>query len=268
MSNVATWHEAGPSSTPSESSSAKKKQLEATYLILHKTIPLWNCDIANWLLAADQREFYSSRCHKFKVFEFVMRSFAGYACLFLAAMYAYNRTLFPSVPVSLIGLGLLANSFFEGTDISRFLQGGDSGELLAEAFNFGIAHPPGYPTFILLYGAWMHSCRLLFNIAPAHAANLLGSALTAAAACLVASSSSKVALILKTAPQATLAKAPRGSEPSLATDAKVRSLLAGVSNYPFCCSLQNAAYCSLCHRSTLSGHVCFNATYMDICGWI
>ena len=47
---------------------------------------------------------------------------------FAAVAAVYLLTLYPSVP------------------------GGDSGELLAEACQFGVAHPPGYPTFILLSG--------------------------------------------------------------------------------------------------------------------
>jgi hypothetical protein len=47
---------------------------------------------------------------------------------FAAVAAVYLLTLYPSVP------------------------GGDSGELLAEACQFGVAHPPGYPIFILLSG--------------------------------------------------------------------------------------------------------------------
>ncbi len=36
------------------------------------------------------------------------------------------------------------------------LAGGDSGELVTVAATGGVAHPPGYPLFVLLGGAWLH----------------------------------------------------------------------------------------------------------------
>jgi hypothetical protein len=51
----------------------------------------------------------------------------------------YLTTLFPSVP------------------------GGDSGELLAEACQFGVAHPPGYPLFILLSGGVVAAFRFAMS---------------------------------------------------------------------------------------------------------
>lgn len=77
---------------------------------------------------------------------------------------------------------------FELSFLSQLaLQGGDSGELIAEAYRFGVAHPPGYPTFICIYFLWVHAAEALCNTSPAAAANALGVFLTAAAGCLIAS---------------------------------------------------------------------------------
>ena len=52
------------------------------------------------------------------------------AILFGLVFLVYATTLFPTVP------------------------GGDSGELMVEAYQFGQAHPPGYPLFTLAMGLW------------------------------------------------------------------------------------------------------------------
>ncbi len=48
------------------------------------------------------------------------------AIVFTVVLYTYERTLNPSVP------------------------GGDAGELITEAWQFGLPHPPGYPTFSMI----------------------------------------------------------------------------------------------------------------------
>jgi hypothetical protein len=69
------------------------------------------------------------------------------------------------------------------------LTGGDSGELLAESCLNGVAHPPGYPLFILLTQLWT---KLFYyfssDFAYAHVANL-GNAVwgALAAACITQS---------------------------------------------------------------------------------
>ena len=40
------------------------------------------------------------------------------------------------------------------------IPGGDAGELAAEACQFGIAHPPGYPLYTMLYG-WLSEWSML-----------------------------------------------------------------------------------------------------------
>jgi len=65
---------------------------------------------------------------------------------------------------------------------ARTVTFGDSGELIAASWRFGVAHPPGYPLYTLLLGAVLHA--LPFG-EPAFRTNLL-SALAAALACGVA----------------------------------------------------------------------------------
>jgi len=87
------------------------------------------------------------------------------AAVFVAVLAVYSRTSFPSV------------------------TGGDAGELLAESCQLGMAHPPGYPLFIVLN-------HLAFRVAgfvapgvsgaPALAANLLSCSFGAAAAAFLA----------------------------------------------------------------------------------
>lgn len=59
------------------------------------------------------------------------------------------------------------------------LAAGDSGELVTAAWTFGVAHPPGYPLYVLAGGAWAHVLAI-GNVA--WRLNLF-SALAAAAAC-------------------------------------------------------------------------------------
>ncbi|GBG29410.1 Transmembrane protein 260-like [Hondaea fermentalgiana] len=50
------------------------------------------------------------------------------------------------------------------------VPGGDSGEILAEACVLGVAHPPGYPAFVLLWHAFMNAMSQALS--PARAASL------------------------------------------------------------------------------------------------
>ncbi|MCB9159682.1 MAG: DUF2723 domain-containing protein [Caldilineaceae bacterium] len=60
------------------------------------------------------------------------------------------------------------------------LLGGDSGEFQFAAWNFGLAHPTGYPLYMLAGGLWQHLWALV-GVGPARALNAL-SAVTGAAA--------------------------------------------------------------------------------------
>jgi hypothetical protein len=55
--------------------------------------------------------------------------------------------------VSPLLVALAALAVFAMT-LQRTLPAGDSGELIAVAWNGGVAHPPGYPLYTLLAGAW------------------------------------------------------------------------------------------------------------------
>ena len=59
--------------------------------------------------------------------------------IFVLVLTLYTSTLYPSI------------------------TGGDSGELLISACNFGVAHPPGYPTWTLLMGSVIRAARLLWS---------------------------------------------------------------------------------------------------------
>jgi len=72
----------------------------------------------------------------------------GLVLVFAAVMRLYFDTLYPSIP------------------------GGDAGELVAEACSLGVAHPPGYPLFTLLYhGALRIADALSLDKSPAQVAN-------------------------------------------------------------------------------------------------
>ncbi|MBK7368158.1 MAG: DUF2723 domain-containing protein [Candidatus Eisenbacteria bacterium] len=60
------------------------------------------------------------------------------------------------------------------------LPAGDSGELITAAWTFGVAHPPGYPLYVLLGGAWAHAAATFAE--PALALNVFSAACMAAAA--------------------------------------------------------------------------------------
>ena len=85
---------------------------------------------------------------------------------FLLVLGVYLRTVYPSV------------------------TGGDSGELIISACNYGIAHPPGYPTWTLLMGSAIRLARLVWpswagEFSPAHIVNMSNCVLGSVAALLL-----------------------------------------------------------------------------------
>lgn len=85
---------------------------------------------------------------------------------FLVVFVLYSRTVYPSV------------------------TGGDSGELIISACNYGIAHPPGYPTWTMLMGSVIRLARLLWpswagDFSPAFVVNLTNALLGSVAAMLL-----------------------------------------------------------------------------------
>lgn len=75
--------------------------------------------------------------------------------LFVLVISVYTKTLYPSIP------------------------GGDSGELVAESCHLGVAHPPGYPLYLLIHHACFQCMRFLAslssiaNVHPAVVANFV-----------------------------------------------------------------------------------------------
>jgi hypothetical protein len=63
------------------------------------------------------------------------------------------------------------------------LAAGDSGELVTAAATHGVAHPPGYPLYVLAGGAWLQLWR---HASPAWALNLFSAVCMAAAAAVLA----------------------------------------------------------------------------------
>jgi hypothetical protein len=51
---------------------------------------------------------------------------------------------------------------------SRYVLGGDTGEFVTVAFDGGVAHPPGYPLYIL----WLRLFSWIPASSPAHAASI------------------------------------------------------------------------------------------------
>lgn len=64
------------------------------------------------------------------------------------------------------------------------VSGGDSGELIVAACNFGVAHPPGYPTFTLLARLFLTLLAPLGG-SPAWRVNMLSVTCGAIAAALI-----------------------------------------------------------------------------------
>lgn len=66
-------------------------------------------------------------------------------------------------------LALVAIGALYAFTSARYVLGGDNGEFVAVAFSNGIAHPPGYPLYVLVLGL----ARLVPASSPAHAAALV-----------------------------------------------------------------------------------------------
>lgn len=85
------------------------------------------------------------------------------------------------------GLGLFVGFLLLLTyapQVAPGLLGGDSGEFQMAAWLAGLAHPTGYPLYLLLGWLWSHSLAHL-GIEPATAMNWLSALFAAAAACLL-----------------------------------------------------------------------------------
>jgi hypothetical protein len=97
----------------------------------------------------------------------------------------------PETSISDTGFSLSFAAATAGIVFSAYLPtiflsvpGGDSGELLSEACQLGVAHPPGYPLFIYFSRAAMALLPAALG-SPARRANLASAALGAAAAALL-----------------------------------------------------------------------------------
>lgn len=75
-------------------------------------------------------------------------------------------------------VGIVAAGYYD--TVYRGVPGGDSGELLAEACQLGVAHPPGYPLMVYFARGAMEALRTLGS--PAYRVNLASSWLGALAA--------------------------------------------------------------------------------------
>lgn len=83
-----------------------------------------------------------------------------------------DRTL--AFVIGAMVLGLLLR------EVVRGVLPGDPGEFQFAAWRWGLAHPTGYPLYLLLGGAWQHLWALA-GVAPATALNALSAVFTAAA---------------------------------------------------------------------------------------
>ena len=90
-----------------------------------------------------------------------------------AAVARLDRQL--AVVIAAVAVGLLAR------DIPWDLLPGDSGEFQFAAWRLGLAHPTGYPLYLLLGGGWQHFLAL-FGMAPSGALNLLSALFAGTAA--------------------------------------------------------------------------------------
>jgi hypothetical protein len=79
--------------------------------------------------------------------------------------------------IGAITLGLLLRN------VAADLLAGDAGEFQFAAWHLGLAHPTGYPLYLLVGGLWQHLWALL-GVSPAHALNAFSAVSMAAAAAL------------------------------------------------------------------------------------
>ena len=91
-------------------------------------------------------------------------------------------------PLSLVTFLLVFILYFR--TVYPSLTGGDSGELIISACNYGIAHPPGYPTWTMLMGSVIRLARLLWpswagEFSPAYVVNLSNALMGSVAAMLL-----------------------------------------------------------------------------------
>ena len=77
--------------------------------------------------------------------------------------------------IAAVALGLLLRS------VVRDVLPSDAGEFHFAAWNWGLAHPTGYPLYLLAGGVWQHLWNLV-GISPAFSLNALSAVFTAAAA--------------------------------------------------------------------------------------
>ena len=85
----------------------------------------------------------------------------------------------PQTRVAAVAVGVLALALYLVTlapGITWAHQGADGGELLAAAVTRGVPHPPGYPLYTILLGAWL---TLIGWIAPASEVAWRGNLLSA-----------------------------------------------------------------------------------------
>lgn len=82
-----------------------------------------------------------------------------------------------------LGLGVLAFLLYASTAAPGLLDG-DPGEFQFAAWNWGLAHPTGYPFYLIVGGVWQHGLALL-GADPAWTLNLFSAALGAATVALL-----------------------------------------------------------------------------------
>lgn len=97
-----------------------------------------------------------------------------------------GSSLARTAPAFLVTLAALA---VYAATLQHTLPAGDSGELIAVAWNGGVAHPPGYPLYTLLAGAW---ARVFAFGEPALRLAVFSAACMAAAAGLLAAALRKL----------------------------------------------------------------------------